>query len=68
LLGQTVRAADSHSANSHPAGEGLRWIVGGFGALELSDHEILEREFMVYDAHYAECKRRITSGLVAEVS
>ena len=42
----------------HPAGEGLRWIAGGFGALGLSDNEILDREFIVYDALYAECKRQ----------
>ena len=60
LLGEIVRAADSHPANPHPAGEGLRWIAGGFGALGLSDHEILEREFIVYDALYAECKRRVS--------
>ena len=59
LLGEIVRAADSHPTNPHSAGEGLRWIAGGFGALGLSDHEILEREFIVYDALYAECKRRI---------
>ena len=59
LLGEIVRAADSHPTNPHPAGEGLRWIAGGFGALALTDHEILEREFVVYDALYAECKRRI---------
>src|SRR5439155_9122583 len=59
LLGEIVRAADSHLTNPHPAGEGLRLIAGGFGALGLSDHEILERELIVYDALYAECKRRI---------
>lgn len=59
LLAQIVRAADSHPANPHPAGEGLRWIAHGFSALGLSDHEILEREFLVYDALYAECRRRV---------
>ena len=39
-------------------GEGL----GGFGALGLSDDEILEREFIVYDALYSECKRRVSRG------
>jgi hypothetical protein len=58
LLGEIVRAADSHPKNPHAAGEGLRWIAAGFGALELTDHEILDREFIVYDALYAECKRR----------
>jgi hypothetical protein len=59
LLGEVVRAADSHPSNPHPAGEGLRWIASGFGALGLSDHEILEREFIVYDALYAKCKWQV---------
>src|SRR6266571_5668495 len=59
LLGEIVRAADSRPSNPHLAGEGLRWIASGFGALGLSDHKILEREFVVYDALYAECKRRV---------
>jgi hypothetical protein len=59
LLGEIVRAADSHPSNPHPAGEGLRWVAHGFSALGLSDHEILQREFVVYDALYAECKRRV---------
>jgi len=58
LLAEIVRAADSHPANPHPAGEGLRWVAHGFNALGLSDHEILAREFVVYDALYAECQRR----------
>ena len=60
LLGEIVRAADSHPSKPHPAGEGLRWIAHGFNALGFSDHEILNSEFIVYDALYAECKRRIT--------
>jgi hypothetical protein len=58
LLGEIVRTADSHPSNPHPAGEGLRWIAHGFSELGLTDHEILEREFIVYDALYAECQRR----------
>jgi hypothetical protein len=63
LLGEIVRAADSRPTKPHPAGEGLRWIAGGFRRLGLTDHEILEREFVVYDALYAECKRRCSGGL-----
>jgi hypothetical protein len=62
LLGEIVRAADSHAANPHPAGEGLRWVAFGFSALGLSDHEILKREFVVYDALYAECRRQVAAG------
>jgi hypothetical protein len=62
LVAQIVRAADSHPSNPHPAGEGLRWIAHGFSALRLSDHEILSREFIVYDALYAECQQRVSPG------
>jgi hypothetical protein len=63
LLGEIVRAADSHPKNPHPGGEGLRWIAHGFSKLGLSDHEILEREFAVYDALYLECKERTSDAL-----
>ena len=62
LLGEIVRAADSEPAEPHPAGEGLCWIAHGFAALGLSDHEILASEFVVYDALYAECQRRVAGG------
>jgi hypothetical protein len=68
LPGEIVRAADSHPANPQPAEEGLRSIAVGFGALGLTDHEVLERELIVYDALYAECKRQVSRGLIAEVS
>src|SRR3989454_6099919 len=55
LLGEIVRAADSRPSHPHPAGDGLRWVAHGFSALGLGDHEILDREFIVYDALYAEC-------------
>ena len=63
LLADIVRAADSSPANPHPAGEGLRWIAHGFSALGLSDHDILNREFIVYDALYAECQRQAAGNL-----
>lgn len=62
LLGEIVRAADSHPKNPHPGGEGLRWIAHGFSKLGLSDHEILEREFAVYDALYLECRERTSDA------
>jgi hypothetical protein len=61
LLAQIVRAADSHPLDPHPAGEGLRWIAHGFSALGLSDPELLDREFIVYDALFAECQKRVAS-------
>jgi hypothetical protein len=61
LLAEIVRAADSHPTNPHAAGEGLRWIAHGFSKLDLSDHDLLDREFIVYDALYTECKERSAS-------
>ena len=62
LLAEIVRAAaDSHPTNPHAAGEGLRWIAHGFSRLGFSDHELLNREFILYDALYAECKERSAS-------
>jgi hypothetical protein len=58
LVAEIVRAADSHPTNPHAAGEGLRWIAHGFSKLNLSDHELLDREFIMYEALYAECKER----------
>jgi hypothetical protein len=60
LLAEIVRAADSKPSHPHPAGEGLRWIAHGFAELGLNDHEILEKEFIVYDALLAQCKRQVT--------
>ena len=60
LLADIVRAADSQPSKPHPAGAGLRWIAHGFSALGLGDHEILAREFVVYDALHAECQRQVT--------
>jgi hypothetical protein len=62
LMGEIVRAADSHPSNPHPAGEGLRWIAHGFSELGLTDDEILEREFVLYDALHRECKRQVTNA------
>jgi hypothetical protein len=58
LMAGIVRAADSKPSKPHHAGEGLRWIAHGFSKLGLTDHQILEREFILYDALYAECKAR----------
>jgi hypothetical protein len=62
LLAEIVRAADSRPLNPHPAGEGLRWVAHGFASMGLSDHELLDQESIVYDALYAECRKRAGGG------
>ena len=59
LLAEIVRAADSRPSKPHPAGEGLRWIAHGFASIGLADQELLEREFVVYDALFSECQKRV---------
>ena len=56
LLAEIVRAADSHPSNPRSAREGLQCIAHGFSKLNLSDHDLLDREFILYDALYTECK------------
>jgi hypothetical protein len=58
LLAEIVRAADSSPSLPHAAGEGLRWIAHGFSTLGFTDHELLDCEFPIYDALYAECQGR----------
>jgi hypothetical protein len=59
LLAGIVRAADSRPSKPDPAGEGLRWIAHGFASIGLADQELLEREFVVYDALFSECQKRV---------
>jgi hypothetical protein len=59
LLAQIIRAADPRPSSPHAAGEGVRWIVHSFSTLGLSDHEILDREFIVYDAVDAKRGKRV---------
>jgi hypothetical protein len=42
---------------------GLKAIAEGFGLIGLpDDHAILAKEFVVYDALYAYCQRRVGSA------
>jgi hypothetical protein len=61
LLAEIVRAADSHPTNPHTGGERLRWIAHGCSKLGLSHHDLMNREFILYDALYAECNERSAS-------
>ena len=58
LLAKIVHGADvSRDLYGQPEASGLKAIAEGFGQLGFrDDHEILEREFVVYDALYAYCR------------
>lgn len=59
-LAKIVHAADvSADRNSTLEGPGLEAIASGFGKICKDDHEILEKEFIVYDALYAYCKAKL---------
>lgn len=61
LLAQIVNGADGKPKTyGRPEGPGLNAIAEGFRHLGLKDdHEILEREFIVYDALYAYCQTQV---------
>jgi hypothetical protein len=61
-LARIVHGADvSHDLYGSPEAPGLLAVALGFSLLGLTDHEILEREFIVYDALYAWCKAQETN-------
>jgi hypothetical protein len=63
ILARIVHGADvSRDLYGEPEGPGLKAIAQGFSWLGLSDHEILEKESIVYDALYAYCKRRVDNS------
>ncbi|MBI2122839.1 MAG: chromate resistance protein [Armatimonadetes bacterium] len=59
MLEQIVHGADvANDLYGKPEAPGLKAVALGFAALGLrDDHEILEREFIVYDALYAYCRQ-----------
>jgi hypothetical protein len=64
LLAQIVQGADvAQDLYGRPEAPGLKAIAEGFRYLGLKDdHEILAKEFIVYDALYAYCQQKVTEG------
>ncbi len=64
LLAQIVHGADvAQDLYGRPEAAGLKAIATGFGLIGLKDdHEILAREFIVYDALYAHCQKEVASA------
>ncbi|HEU0027707.1 MAG TPA: chromate resistance protein ChrB domain-containing protein [Ktedonobacterales bacterium] len=64
LLGKIVNGADTdNTLYSQPEGPGLNALAEGFRHLGLrDDHEMLEREGIVYDALYAYCQTMVSQG------
>jgi len=62
LLAEIVHGADlAQDLYGRPEAPGLKAIAEGFRDLGLKDdHEILAREFIVYDALYAYCQRKVS--------
>ena len=61
LLAEIVHGADvQQDLYGRAEAPGLKAIAEGFGYLGLKDdHEILQKEFVVYDALYAYCQRTV---------
>jgi len=64
LLGRIVNGADTDNTLwNQPEGPGLNAIAEGFRHLGLKDdHEMLERETIIYDALYAYCQAMVAQG------
>ena len=62
-MARIVHGADvKNDLYGEPESPGLKAIAEGFGSIGLrDDHEILAREFVVYDALYAYCRKRVSS-------
>jgi hypothetical protein len=60
LLARIVNGADTdNSLYNQAEGPGLKAVATGFSLLGLKDdHEILEKEFIVYDALYEYCRAK----------
>jgi hypothetical protein len=61
LLAKIVHGADvKEDLFGRPEAPGLEAIAEGFRYLGLKDdHEVLEKEFIIYDALYAYCRQRV---------
>jgi len=61
LLAQIVHGADvAEDRHNRPEAPGLKAIAEGFQRLGIEDdHEVLAREFIVYDALYAYCADQV---------
>jgi hypothetical protein len=61
LLAKIVHGADvEQDLFGRPEAPGLEAIAEGFRSLGLKDdHEILEKEFIVYEALYAYCRQKV---------
>lgn len=64
LMGKIVNGADTDNTLwEQPEGPGLEAIAEGFRHLGLKDdHELLAREWIVYDALYAYCREMVQQG------
>jgi len=64
LLGKIVNGADTDNTLwNQPEGPGLEAIAEGFRQLGLrDDHEVIEKEAIVYDALYAYCQAMVARG------
>ena len=63
LLARIVHGADvTADLYGEPEAPGLKAIAEGFRHLGLKDdHEVLEKQFIVYDALYEYCRQRLAS-------
>lgn len=58
-LAKIVRGADTQPKDLTPYSRGLEAIAEGFRLISKNDLENMEKQFAVYDALYAFCKKKV---------
>jgi hypothetical protein len=64
-LAKIVRGADSHKLDLTPQSAGLDAIAEGFREMVKDDFDNMSKQFYVYDALYAYCKRKLKQQAVS---
>ncbi len=60
-LAGIVRGADTAARDLAPESAGLYAVASGFREIARDDHDNMSRQFAVYDALYAFCRRRLAT-------
>jgi hypothetical protein len=61
-LARIVRGADTEHRALTPESAGLYAVATGFQAISRDDVDNMARQFPVYDALYAFCRRQVSGG------
>ena len=61
-MAKIIRGADTQAKDLTPESRGLAAFARGFRIISANDHDNLQKQFPMYDAVYAYCTLKVTSG------